>query len=133
VAAVRKAPAEDSAIGRCARLEETAFHPAGMRPDAEFMRMKISVPPDTAVASVLFENGGDSAVLLDRLDVATPDGGLRPVSDAVMPARVPAGGLKEIYRYPLPRSRGETGRRFVVVDRDGDSWEATLRLVPCGS
>jgi hypothetical protein len=133
VAPVRNAPAEESGIGRCTRVEDTVFHATGMRPDAEFMRMKISVPPDTAMASVFFENGGDSAVLLDRLEFASAEGSLRPVSDAVLPARVPAGGLKEIYRYPLARSRGETGRRFVLVDRDGDSWEATLRLVPCGS
>jgi hypothetical protein len=109
-----------------------------LRSDAEFMRMKISVPEvaaadgHPAVASVFFENGGDSSVLLDRLEVTSAKGELRPVSGAMVPVRVPAGGLKEIYRFPLTLSRGETEtRQFVVADRDGDSWGATLRLVPC--
>jgi hypothetical protein len=135
-----------SPIRHCARVDETPFHAAALdqvggralRSDAEFMRMKISVPEvaaadgHPAVASVFFENGGDSSVLLDRLEVTSAKGELRPVSGAMVPVRVPAGGLKEIYRFPLTLSRGETEtRQFVVADRDGDQWGATLRLVPC--
>ncbi len=100
--------------------------------------MKISVPEGAgadgrpAVARVLFENGGDSSVLLDRLEVASASGGLRRAAGATFPVRIPAGGLKEIYRYPLALTAGQTGaREFVVVDRDGDSWGATLRPIPC--
>jgi hypothetical protein len=134
-------------IRYCAQVDETVFRPAGLdeaagrtlRLDAGFMRMIISVPEDggaedghPAFASIFFENGGDSSVLLDRLEVTSPKGALRPVPGAALPARVPAGGLKEIYRYPLPLSRGETDtRQFVVRDRNGDSWGVTVRLVPC--
>ena len=137
-----------SPIRYCARVDQTPFRPAppngsaegNVRSDAEFMRVKISVPQGAgadgrpAVARVLFENGGDSSVLLDRLEVASASGGLRRAAGAMFPVRIPAGGLKEIYRYPLPLTGGETGaREFVVVDRDGDSWGATLRPVPCGN
>lgn len=133
-------------IRYCAQVDETVFRPAGLdevtgrtlRCDAGFMRMIITVPEDAAAdghpafASVFFENGGDSSVLLDRLEVTSSKGVLAPVSGAALPARVAAGGLKEIYRYPLTLFRGETdGRQFVVVDRNGDSWGATLRLVHC--
>jgi hypothetical protein len=61
-------------------------------------------------------------------------GGLRRAAGATLPVRIPAGGLKEIFRYPLTLAAGETGaRQFVAVDRDGDSWGATLRPVPCGN
>jgi len=132
----------------CARVDEMPFRPAAasgsaegtVRSDAELMRLKISVPEGAgadagpAVARILFENGGDSSILLDRLEVASASGSLRRAAGATLPVRIPAGGLKEIYRYPLTLAAGKTGaRQFVVVDRDGDSWGATLRPVPCGN
>lgn len=149
--AVTASEGSASPIRYCARVDQTRFRPAApngsaeanVRLDAEFMRLKISVPDGggadgrPAVARVLFENGGDSSVLLDRLEVASASGGLRRATGAagaMFPIRIPAGGLKEIYRYPLALDAGETGaRQFVVVDRDGDSWGATLRPVPCGN
>ena len=137
-----------SSIRYCARVDQRPFRPAApngsaegnVRSDAEFMRVKISVPEGAgadgrpAVARVLFENGGDSSVLLDHLDVASAGGALRRASGSMFPVRIAAGGLKEIYRYPLALTGGQTGaREFVVVDRDGDSWGATLRPVPCGN
>ena len=132
----------------CARADETPFRPASangsaegsVRSDAELMHLKISVPEGAdadagpAVARILFENGGDSSILLDRLEVASASSDLRRAAGATLPIRIPAGGLKEIYRYPLTLAPGDTGaRQFVVVDRDGDSWGATLRPVPCGN
>lgn len=132
----------------CARVDETPFRPASangsaegsVRSDAELMHLKISVPEGAgadagpAVARILFENGGDSSILLDRLEVASASSDLRRAAGATLPIRIPAGGLKEIYRYPLTLAPGDTGaRQFVVVDRDGDSWGATLRPVPCGN
>src|SRR6185295_3259304 len=107
-----------------------------VRSDAELMRLKISVPEGAgadagpAVARILFENGGDSSILLDRLEVASPSRDLRLAAGATLPVRIPAGGLKEIYRYPLTESGA---RQFVVVDHAGDSWGATLRPIPCGN
>jgi hypothetical protein len=132
----------------CARVDETPFRPASangsaegsVRSDAELMHLKISVPEGAgadagpAVARILFENGGDSSILLDRLEVASASSDLRRAAGATLPIRIPAGGLKEIYRYPLTLAPGETGaRQFVVVDRDGDSWGAMLHPVPCGN
>ena len=132
----------------CARVDETPFRPASangsaegsVRSDAELMHLKISVPEGAgadagpAVARILFENGGDSSILLDRLEVASASSDLRLAAGAPLPIRIPAGGLKEIYRYPLTLAPGDTGaRQFVVVDRNGDSWGATLRPVPCGN
>ena len=137
--------ADESALlaRQCARVDGTVFRPPvsqaelmNVRSDGELMRVIVSV--DTvaegypAFISVLFENGGDSSVLLDRLESSSADGALRPVSAATLPARVPAGGLREIYRYPLTPSRGEShSRRFVVEDEKGDSWGTTVHRVAC--
>jgi hypothetical protein len=127
----------------CARVDETLFHPPAsddpetvVRPDGGLMRVIVSIDGVAegypGFISVLFENGGDSSVVLDRLESSSSGGALRPVSSAHLPARVAAGGLRELYRYPLSPSAGEPdGRRFVVVDPKGDSWSATVRRVPC--
>ena len=135
-------PVGDSAR-RCARVDETVFHsPASdrpetaVRPDGRLMRLLVSVDGvadgHPGFISVLFENGGDSPVVLDRLESSASRGAFRPVSGAHLPAHVAAGGLREIYRYPLTPSPGEPdGRRFVVGDPKGDTWSATVRRVPC--
>lgn len=127
----------------CARVDETVFHPpasndpeTAVRPDGELMRVIVSIDGVAegypGFISVLFENGGDSSVALDRLESSSSGVALRPVSGAHLPARIAAGGLREIYRYPLSPSAGEPdGRRFVVVDPKGDSWSTTVRRVPC--
>jgi hypothetical protein len=124
-------------------VDETVFRPPQsndpesiIRPDGGLMRVIVSVDGVAegypGFISVRFENGGDSSVVLDRLESSASRGALRPVSGAHLPARVAAGGLREIYRYPLSPSAGEPdGRRFVVVDPKGDSWSATVRRVPC--
>jgi hypothetical protein len=124
-------------------VDETLFHPPAsddpetvVRPDGGLMRVIVSIDGVAegypGFISVLFENGGDSSVVLDRLESSSSGGALRPVSSAHLPARVAAGGLRELYRYPLSPSAGEPdGRRFVVVDPKGDSWSATVRRVPC--
>ena len=127
----------------CARVDETVFHPpasddpgTAVRPDGGLMRVIVSIDGVAegypGFISVLFENGGDSSVVLDRLESSSSGGALRPVSSAHLPTRVAAGGLREIYRYPLSPSPGDPdGRRFVVVDPKGDSWSTTVRRVPC--
>jgi hypothetical protein len=135
-------PASDSPR-YCARVDQTVFHPPAsndpetvVRPDGGLMRIIVSIDGAAegypGFISLLFENGGDSSVVLDRLESSSSAGALRPVSSAHLPARVAAGGLREIYRYPLSPSPGEPGgRRFVVVDPKGASWSTTVRRVPC--
>ena len=95
------------------------------------MRLLVTVSAPPTFATVSFENGGDTSVYLQRLEESTSGHGFRMIR-AALPAAVSAGGLKELLRYPVAPGEAETHeRRFVAVDRRGDSWTAAVELVPC--
>jgi hypothetical protein len=95
------------------------------------MRILFTVSAPPTFVALSFENGGDTSVHLRRLEESRSGRRLR-ILGAAVPASVPAGGLKELYRFPVAVADGETSeRRFVAVDRKGDSWTAAVELVPC--
>lgn len=129
----------------CARSGETVFRPRPLtgvddsedlaaqapRPDSGLMRLLFTVSAPPTFATVSFENGGDTSVFLQRLEQSTNGREFRVVRGA-LPASVSAGGVKELLRYPVAPGENETyERRFVAVDRRGDSWTASVELVPC--
>jgi hypothetical protein len=129
----------------CAQAGDTVFRPSppsgagdpedlaaqAPRPDSGLMRLLFTVSAPPAFATVSFENGGDTSVFLQRLEESKNGRGFRVVR-AELPASVSAGGVKELLRYPVAPGENETyERRFVAVDRRGDSWTASVELVPC--
>jgi len=108
------------------------------RPDSGLMRIAVSLTKDRPMddepfsVAVRFENGGDARVDVQRVEESSSRGGMRAVAGAAVPVSVSAGGVKEIYRYPLTLSGGDAyTKQFVVSDGKGDSWRTTLRIVPC--
>lgn len=129
----------------CARVGDTVFRQASStgaddpedlaaqapRADSGLMRILFTVSAPPTFVALSFENGGDTSVHLRRLEESRSGRRLR-ILGAAVPASVPAGGLKELYRFPVAVADGETSeRRFVAVDRKGDSWTAAVELVPC--
>jgi serine/threonine-protein kinase len=109
------------------------------RPDSGLMRLAVSLSKERPMddepfsVAVRFENGGDARVDVQRVEESSSRGGMRPVAGAAVPVSVSAGGVKEIYRYPLTLSGGDAyTKQFVLSDGKGDSWRTTLRIVPCG-
>jgi hypothetical protein len=88
------------------------------------------VPGKPFLVTLGFENGGDYSVQIQRVEEST-SGRFRPVAGALVPASVAPGGLKELYRYWASLSGQPYEKEFAVVDRNGDTWKAAVRLVPC--
>ncbi|HEY3122539.1 MAG TPA: protein kinase [Thermoanaerobaculia bacterium] len=148
------APGTQPKMRYCPQFEKTAYEqgvtkdvPKGFdgmaakapRPDSGLMKVGISLskerPADdeSFFVAVRFVNEGDARVDVQRLDESASRGGLRQVAGAAVPVSVSPGGIKELYRYPLTLSGGDTYfKQFVVSDAKGDSWKAGIRLVPCG-
>jgi hypothetical protein len=129
----------------CARVGDTVFRPGHLtvagesediaaqppRADSGLMRLLFTVSLPPTFATVSFENGGDTSVYLQRLEESTSGHGFRVVT-AALPASVSAGGVRELFRYPVAPGKHETyERQFVAVDRRGDSWTAAVELAPC--
>ena len=134
-----------ASIRYCAQSGETVFRPAPLtgvddsedlaaqapRPDSGLMRLLFTVSAPPTLATVSFENGGDTSVFLQRLEESTNGRGFRVVR-AALPASVSAGGVKELLRYSVAPGESETyERRYLAVDRRVDSWTASVELVPC--
>ena len=78
-------------------------------------------------------NEGDIDLVLDRIEESAErqEGGFRPV-EGKGPVTVSVGGLSEIYRYEGALVAGATYRKDLrVIDRFGDSWRTSVRIVPC--
>jgi hypothetical protein len=138
----------------CPQFEKTAYEqgvtkdvPKGFdgmaakapRPDSGLMKVSLSLSKERPMddesffVAVRFENGGDARVDVQRLDESLSRGGLRQVGGAAVPVSVSPGGVKELYRYPVTLSGGDTyNKQFVVSDAKGDSWRTGIRIIPCG-
>ena len=107
-----------------------------LRADAAMMRVAVTLSVERPLEgqpffiSVAFENGGDYSVQIQRVEEST-SGRFRPIAGALVPVSVAPGGLKELHRSRTSLSGQPYEREFAVVDRNGDTWKAAVRLVPC--
>lgn len=108
-----------------------------LRADAAMMRVAVGLSAERPLEgqpffiTLGFENGGDYSVQIRRLEESTSAGEFRPIAGALVPASVAPGGLKELHRYRVSLSGQSFEKEFAVVDRNGDTWKAAVRLVPC--
>ena len=153
----RASPAAEPKTFYCATLEKTSYSqgaikepPRGFAPDAppalrgprtDAARIHIDVTirpekpgegePFRVTARVV--NDGDMDLILERAEESAErqDGGFRPVEGRGS-ATVAQGGFFEIYRFEGRLAGGATYRKDLrVIDRFGDSWRTSIRMVPC--
>ncbi|HEV8232244.1 MAG TPA: protein kinase [Thermoanaerobaculia bacterium] len=137
----------------CAQFDDTVYKqgvvkdvPTGFdgmaskapRPDSGMMKISILLSKDHPAddepfsVAVRFVNEGDARVDIQRLEESSSRSGMRQVGGAAVPVSVGPGGMKELHRYSLSLSGGDTyNKLFVVSDGKGDSWRTGIRLVPC--
>jgi serine/threonine-protein kinase len=111
----------------------------GPRTDAARIHIDVAIRPEKPGEEEPFRvtarivNEGDIDLVLDQIEESAErqEGGFRPV-EGKGPVTVSVGGFSEIYRYEGYLAAGATYRKDLrVVDRFGDSWRTSVRIVPC--
>lgn len=111
----------------------------GPRTDAGRIHIDVSINPEKPREGEPFRvtarlvNEGDIDLILDKIEESAErqEGGFRPVQGRGA-AKVTVGGVLEIYRFEGALAAGATYRKDLrVIDRFGDSWRTSIRIVPC--
>jgi hypothetical protein len=147
----------DSPLRYCATWEKTAYAQGairekppgfttdtapvfrGPRTDAARIHIDVSIRPEKPAEAEPFRvtarivNEGDIDLVLDRIEESAErqDGGFRPV-EGKGPVTINVGSFSEIYRFEGALAASATYRKDLrVIDRFGDSWRTSIRIVPC--
>jgi hypothetical protein len=111
----------------------------GPRTDALRIHIDVVIRPEKPSEAEPFRvtarivNEGDIDLVLDRIEESAErqEGGFRPV-EGKGPVTVGVGSFSEIYRFEGALAAGATYRKDLrVIDRFGDSWRTSVRIVPC--
>jgi serine/threonine-protein kinase len=110
------------------------------RPDSARIQIEFSVRPTELVEDQPFEisakliNGGDMDLTLERVEESAvrSHGGFQRVDGLSLPTTASVGGEVGVYRYKGVMRGGATYYKEIrITDLVGDSWKASVRLLPC--